>query len=336
MKFNRKINIELVTLIKTSHSFFVKFLQVLLLVAFFLPLTVQAYTGITIVMSTTSETNQAFVQKFKEELLAQEKDALKVKLVNLSEVERLRVAENSELVVALGVKALDASSKLKHTTPVLGVFVPLPTFNRLLFKSGRRLGVFSAIVLDQPYTRQIGLVKVALPSTKNLGILLGSASNRYEDFLREAAERQGLNVEVSEVRSNTDLIPKLDMILDANDVLLAIPDPLVYNRETAQSILLTSYRHQVPVFGYSRSYVKAGALASVFSSAKHLAKQAAEIAIETQKPKAILPPPIVPKYFSVIVNRQVQRSLNLQLGDENEIYKKLLALEMRQPAGVLE
>jgi len=246
----------------------------------------------------------------------------------------LTVAENSELVIALGVKALQASSKLKHTTPVLGVFTPLPTFNRLLYQSGRRLGIFSAIVLDQPYRRQIGLARIVLPEAKNLGILLGTTSNQYEDFLREGAERSGFSVNVEEVASSADLIPKLEKIFVSNDALLAIPDPLVYNRETAQPILLTSYRHQTPVFGYSRSYVKAGALASVFSNAKHLAKQAAEIAIREQATNR-LPPPQVPKYFSVIINRQVQRSLNLQLGDENVIYQALLKLEASQSIGVL-
>jgi len=217
---------------------------------------------------------------------------------------------------------------------VLGVFTPLPVFNQLLFKSGRRLGVFSAIVLDQPYNRQIGLAKIALPEAKNLGILIGSTSNRYEDFLHNAAEKHGFNVQIEEVSGESALIPTLEKIFDSNDVLLAIPDPLIYNRETAQPILLTSYRHQVPVFGYSRSYVKAGALASVFSNAKHLAKQAVEIAVETQRKQSLLPPPVVPKYFSVIINRQVQRSLGLHLADENDIYQQLLALEDAQPIGM--
>jgi ABC-type uncharacterized transport system substrate-binding protein len=87
----------------------------------------------------------------------------------------------------------------------------------------------------------------------------------------------------------------------------------------------------VPVIGYSKSYVKAGALASVFSNAKQLATQAAEIAINSQKHTKSLPPPVVPKYFSVIINRQVQRSLNLKLADENDIYQQLLALEASEP-----
>ncbi|MFW5440478.1 MAG: ABC transporter substrate-binding protein, partial [Methylophilaceae bacterium] len=300
------------------------------------PFSAHAYTGVTIVMSSASTTNLAFVHQFKEELIVNKANTLKVKIVDMSEVEKLTVAENSELVIALGVKALEASSKLKHTTPVLGVFTPLPTFNRLLFKSGRRLGTFSAVVLDQPYRRQIGLAKIVLPKAKTLGVLLGTTSSRYEDFLREGAEKQGFVVNIEKINSDQEIIPKLEKIFEFNDALLAIPDPVVYNRETAQPILLTSYRHQIPVFGYSRSYVKAGALTSVFSNAKHLAKQAAEIAINTQQAKSVLPPPQVPKYFSIIVNRQVERSLGLQLADENDIYKALLALESKQPIGALE
>lgn len=321
-------------MLKKNSLCFVKFPQLILLLVILSPFNVEAYTGITIVMSTATPANLEFVEKFNEELAVNKTHTLKVKLIDLSKEERLTVAENSELVIALGVKALEASSKLKHTTPVLGVFTPLPTFNQILSTSGRRLGIFSAIVLDQPYQRQIGLAKIVLPSAKNLGILLGSTSNHYEDFLRDAAEKYGFNVMVEEVKSDSDLIPKLEKIFETNDILLAIPDPLVYNRETAQSILLTSYRHQTPVFGYSRSYVKAGALASVFSNAKHLAKQAAEVAIAAQGVSDLLPPPQVPKYFSVIVNRQVQRSLNLKLADENDIYQQLLALEANNPVGV--
>lgn len=323
-------------MLTTSSTFLTILKHGLLLFALSCSISAQAYTGITIVMSHTSSTNNEFIEEFKAQLLADKSHTMKVNVIDLSVEEKLTVAENSELVIALGVTALQASSKLKPTTPVLGVFIPLPAFNSLMYKSGRRLGIFSAIVLDQPYKRQIGLAKIALPSAKNLGILLGSTSNRYEDFLVEAGEKHGFNVHIEEVNSELNFISTLENILETNDILLAIPDLLVYNRETAQPILLTSYRHQVPVFGYSKSYVKAGALASVFSSAKHLAKQAVEIAVESQSNKSFLPPPTVPKYYSVIINRQVQRSLGLKIADENEIYQQLLTMEAKDPVGMPE
>ncbi len=301
--------------------------MLILALAFLMPSNVYAYVGVTIVMSTPSETNLDFVRNFKDELITSDNTNLKVTVIDLSEVEKLVVAENSELVIALGVKALTASSKLKHTTPILGVFTPLPVFNKLLAKSRRSLGIFSAIVLDQPYRRQVALVKAILPNAKRLGILLGDTSMRYEAYLRDGGKANALLIDIENIHSDIELIPKLKKIFESNDALLAIPDPVVYNRESAQPILLTSYRYQKPVFGYSRSYVRAGALAAVYSNAKHLARQAAEIAAETQKASGLLPPPRAPKYFSVKVNRQVAKSLSLPKISEDAIYKKLLLLE---------
>lgn len=296
----------------------------------FVPILAHAYSGITIVLSAPTNANLEFVEYFKQELINAQNNNLRIKVIDLQEADKLVVAENSELVIALGVKALEAASKLKHTTPVIGVFTPLLSFNSLLELSHRDLGNFSAIVLDQPYARQISLIKTVLPDAKNLGILLGSTSAQYSELLKDAGEKNALNVLEENINQESDLIPKLKKILETSDALMAIPDPLIYSRETAQPILLTSYRHQKPVFGYSQSYVRAGALAAVFSNIKQLAKQTVEIAIKSQAAPGLLPPPQTPKYFSVTVNYQVARSLNISVQDEDTLYKKMLQLETVQ------
>lgn len=290
----------------------------------------QAYTGVTIILSAPSQAYLEFVDHFREELILTKNTALRVKVIDLQETERPIVAENSELVIALGVKALEASSKLKFTTPVLGVFTPLPTFNSLLSNSGRDLGNFSAIVLDQPYSRQMLLIKTILPEAKNVGVMLGKTSSQYNELIRDAGEKKAINISIETIHQESELIAKLQKLLDNNDALMAIPDPLVYSRETAQPVLLTTYRHQKPVFGYSQSYVRAGALAAVYSKTKQLAKQAAEIAVKTQAAPGLLPPPQTPKYFSLSINYQVARSLNIIVADEDKLYKKLLEIEASQ------
>lgn len=295
-----------------------------------LPNIAWAYTGVTIILSASTPTNLEFVDHFKDELVTSKNTALRVKVIDLQETEKLVVAENSELVIALGVDALTAASNLKHTTPVIGVFTPLPVFNALLASSKRDLGNFSAIVLDQPYIRQMMLVKIVMPDIRSLGVLLGNKSSQYGELIRDAGERAAVNVMAENITQESELIPKLNRILDNNDALLAIPDPLVYSRETAQPILLTTYRYQKPVFGYSRSYVQAGALAAVFSSTKQLARQATEIAVKSQAAPGLLPPPQTPKYFSVAVNYQVARSLNLTVEDNDKLQKKIADAELVQ------
>ena len=297
-----------------------------------MPFLAQAYTGITVVLSAQTQANQEFIDTIKAELVNAGLDntnssKLRVKVTILQDAEKLVVAENSELVIALGVKALEASAKLKYTTPVLGVFIPMPTFNSILTKSKRDLGDFSAIVLDQPFTRQISLIRNILPQVKKIGVLLGPTSTQYADLIKEAGEESGLSVMENNVFREIDLIPKLQAALATSDALMAVPDPLIYNRETAQPILLTSYRQKKPIFGYSQSYVRAGALAAVYSSSKQLAKQAAEIALESQQAPNLLPPPQAPKYFSIMLNYQVARSLNIALKSDEEIYQKVLAAD---------
>ena len=299
----------------------------MLVIGLFAPNLAHAYTGITIVMASPTDTNLEFIDAFKLELIHSKSTSLRVKVIDLSEAEKLVVAENSELVIALGVKALEASSKLKLTTPVLGVFTPLPTFNSMLANSRRELGNFSAIVLDQPYSRRFSLIKTVLPEAKNLGVLLGPNSSLDMEDIRDMGEAAQFNILQESIQQQSDLIPHLTTLLEISDALMAIPDALVYTRETVQPILLTSYRHQKPVFGFSQSYVRAGALAAVYSTSKQLAKQAAEISIKSQQASSILPPPQAPKYFSVALNYQVARSLNIQIADENVINKKILALE---------
>ena len=162
--------------------------------------------------------------------------------------------------------------------------------------------------------------------------MLGPATSQYLEILREEADELGLSLIDETVSQESELIPKLKKLLDNSDAMLAIPDRLIYSRETAESILLTSYRHQKPMFGYSQSYVRAGALASVYSSTKQIAKQAAEIAIKSQAALSQLPSPQIPKYFSVTVNQQVAHSLNIVLSDEGTIYKKMLVNESAEGA----
>lgn len=298
-----------------------------LLWALCMPSLASAFTGITIIMSAPTQTNLAFVEEFKRELANSRNAAIKVRTIDLDESKRLVVAENGELVIALGVRALEMASQLKPTTLVLGVFTPLPVFNAVMEKSRRDLGNFSAIVLDQPYQRQMALVKTVLPESRSLGILLGSASVSNSEALREEGEKKGLRINMESITQESELIPKLNQILQSNDSLLAVPDPIVYSRETVQPILLTSYRYQKPVFGFSQSYVKAGALAAVYSTTAQLAKQAVEITVRSQQQQNILLPPQPPKYFSVSINQQVARALNITPDREEVVEKKLMSLE---------
>jgi hypothetical protein len=232
----------------------------------------------------------------------------------------------TRLVVAVGVRAAESLATLPLRTPVLAVLVPRAWYDKSgrarLSDSGRR--TVSAIYLDQPFERQGQLIRLAFPEMQRVGVLLGAEQGGLVGELDEALRAQGLRLVHGSLGSEERLIPPLETVLAGADVLLAVPDPLVFNRNTAQSLFLTSYRYRVPVLGYSRSLTRAGALLSLHSSPAQIGRQAAESVSHALGSVPLrLPPPAYPVYFSISINEQVARSLGFALPPEAELEKRL-------------
>lgn len=232
-------------------------------------------------------------------------------------------ADPGQLWVAVGTGAMQALAKRNPPQAILNVLVPRAAFEKIAKQGGRFADHrrYSAIFLDQPWGRQFALIRLALPKLNRVGILLGPDSADLAPALRGAAKAAGLTALTAQVDNETELLPALKKLLDECDVLLAVPDPLLYNRNTAQTILLTTYRHRIPLFGFSPSYVKAGALAAVYSLPEQIGRQTAETVRHFAEQRPFQPQ--APRYFSVGVNQQVARSLELELDDETTLNNKL-------------
>lgn len=232
----------------------------------------------------------------------------------------------TRLVVAVGVRAAESVAAQSLRTPVLAVLVPRAWFDKtgraLLSDSGRR--VASAIYLDQPFERLGQLIRLAFPEMQRVGVLLGPEQDTLVDELGETLRAQRLSLVHGSLASQARLIPPLENVLSGSDLLLALPDPQVFNRNTAQSLFLTSYRYRVPVLGYSRSLTRAGALLSLHSSPAQIGRQAAAWVTHALDGSSLhLPSPAYPAYFSISINEQVARSLGFALPSEAELEKRL-------------
>ncbi|OYW37185.1 MAG: hypothetical protein B7Z35_10560 [Hydrogenophilales bacterium 12-61-10] len=234
--------------------------------------------------------------------------------------------KSTRLAVAVGVLAADALADLPNAPPILAVLVPrawyLKTGRSQLTDNGNRLA--SAIYIDQPIERQAALIRLAFPSARRVGVLLSANQSGLLGELQAAMDKQGLVLTNAILAKDEQLITPLENVLSEADLLLALPDPVVFNRNTAQSILLTSYRYRDPVFGYSRSLTRAGALLSLHSSPAEIGRQTAEwISNALLGSMTRLPAPAYPAYFSISINEQVARSLGFTLQPEAELEKRL-------------
>ena len=231
--------------------------------------------------------------------------------------------EGEQIIVGLGARGLAAAAKLAGTRPLVGALASRAAVEEVGPLSGDR---WSVIVLDQPAERWANLLQLAFPGRTQVGVLVGPTAQKSMRNLerRLPDHRQTL---VSEPLSGADeLVPALERLLPRINVLLALPDPTVHNRNTVQPLLLTTYRAGVPVVGYSESYLQAGCTVALYSTVPQISAQVVESMqqlLEGRAGSGIQ----APRYFTVGVNNAVARSLSLSLPPAGELQDRLRAAD---------
>lgn len=258
-----------------------------------------------LVLSGSEAPYQNFLQSFRKSLPAS---------IQLSTQEYGKPWSGSErqadLVVAVGEKAA-AQAAPRATQPVLAAL--LPSFRyAALARDRRRGGELSAIFVDQPWERQVGLLRAVLPYRNRVGVLLSAGTDWQTEQLRSLLAQRGAALVTRMVGPPDALSDDLESILSRSDVLLAVPDSSIYNSSNIRDIMLSSYRHGVPLVGLSQAYVNAGALCAVFSTLEQLAAQTAA-AVADYARSGRLPGPQYPESYTIALNQQVARSLEIEL-----------------------
>lgn len=224
------------------------------------------------------------------------------------------------IVLAVGVEACRAAIE-RQARSVLGVLLSRRDAETLPPVTGD--AAVTVVTLDQPLARQLRLVREVVPETKSVAVLLGTASaGRREELEREIGQ-QGMVARIESVAREADIVPALDRLLSPDAVLLSVPDAEIYNRNTAMSILLSTYRQRRPMIGFTGAYVRAGAVAAVFSTPQDVARQAAELLDglgQSARPSLRV---LAPTHYSVAVNERVLRSLALRVVDEAQLLDSL-------------
>lgn len=280
--------------------------------------------SVTVVLSENTGSYLEFFNALRENLLK--------KNVALEVTDDLaKPVPNVGLVIGVGIKASTAIAG-SGAHAILNVLIPKHGYEELLNSFPQRANskIFSAIYLDQPAERQVRLIKALLPGKRRVGVLFDGFPADELALLRQRITRHGLHLYAKKIDPGAQLHAALQSVLDESDVLLAVPDAGVYNNSTIRNILLTTYRSGDPMIGFSSGYVKAGALAAVFSTPKQIAAQAA-LAIQQFGETRTLPTAQFPQMFEVATNEQVARSLGLNTKSAEELQQEISEITGDEP-----
>lgn len=231
-----------------------------------------------------------------------------------------------ELAVTVGLAAaqttLAREEGLAAPPRTLCLLIPRQSFEHLP-KQANANGRVSAVYIDQPLARQLDLLRLALPDRQRVGVILGPSSQELAGALQDASRAHALELTTARIDDAAKLYGALQAILPASDLLLMLPDPIATNADSVYGLLLTAYRAAVPVVGFSEGLLNAGALMSLYSTARQQGRQGAELAAAALARGGALPAPEYPRYFTVRTNASVARSLGVRLPSAEELTQQL-------------
>ena len=216
------------------------------------------------------------------------------------------------VIVALGPLASDF---LVRVPP------PAPVVHCLAGADALRAG-FPSLPSEVPADAQASWLRTLLPAARTIGLAFDPSTNtRRAEAIAAALAAAGYKTLMAPVTRPSAIPAALEQIAARADVLLALPDPMVYTRESARGILLHSFRRRTPVIGPNDAWVRMGALYAVDWDYEEVGATCARLAREAQVPRpSTVPAPGVvaaaPPKPRVSVNMRSAREFGLQWPDD--------------------
>ena len=237
----------------------------------------------------------------------------------------------ADFVVTVGTAAADMAFSSKPKAPIISVLITENAFSALAEKyygsieDAFAAGV-SSICLDQPVTRSIQLARLLVPDSPEVGVMLGPASVHRQSELSKYISDSGLQPQFVSISAKDNPIHKIEPVLSRSDVFIPISDSRLINIATAKWILHLSYRHKVPVIAFSKSYLKAGALAAIYSAPADVAKDTVEWLVKPGN--AAVGSSYKPAHYSLDFNQSVAANLKIKLQTE-QFYRDNFSREVK-------
>ena len=237
----------------------------------------------------------------------------------------------ADFVVTVGTAAADTVFSTRPKAPILSVLITENAFSVLAEKHyGSIEAAFAAqvssICLDQPVTRSIQLAKLLVSDSSGVGVMLGPASVHRQPELSKYITNSGLLPQFVSISAKDNPIHKIEPVLSRSDVFIPISDSRLINIATAKWILHLSYRHKVPVIAFSKSYLKAGALAAIYSAPADVAKDTVEWLVKPGN--AAVGSSYKPAHYSLDFNQSVAANLKIKLQTE-QFYRDNFSREVK-------
>ncbi len=220
---------------------------------------------------------------------------------------------SSTIYITIGPSALRTQLAKRPDGVIISAYTSGDVFRSMMASAPKAQRARTTALYAEPAPAdQLRLIAMLYKRPVKIAALLGKNADVLANALRAQARSDGADLKI-DLTAPEDLNLALNRLGNAQ-VLLAMPDRHVYHTESIRNILLTTYRRNVGVIGFSSDMVNAGALASTYSDIEDINTQLADMVAEVAG-IGTLPAPQYPRYFKVTVNEGIARSLGVDVDD---------------------
>jgi putative ABC transport system substrate-binding protein len=189
------------------------------------------------------------------------------------------IALKPDLIFTIGTQASVFARNSFKEIPVVFSMVLNPVENGVVVSIDNTGGNITGVSLNIPIDLQFRALKQIKPGIHSIGMLYNAKTNpMLANEVREAVKDMNIEVYAEPISSEGDISVALNRVISKTDSLWAVPDPMIYNAQTAQGIILVTLNRNIPFMAFSKNFVKAGALAALECDYTDIGKQAAVIA----------------------------------------------------------
>jgi putative tryptophan/tyrosine transport system substrate-binding protein len=209
--------------------------------------------------------------------------------------------------------ALQAALEAEIGGPLVSAFVSSEAYQRLVgAATPRRTRPVTAIYAEASPAAQMQLIRALYRRRVTVGVLLSPATAHLRPVIEHAAKAADLPVAFELVEGGANPVRALNNLSSAT-VLLAVPDPDLYNAQVARAILESAYRRRQGMIGFSRAMVTAGTLGAAYASIDDMLAQLEGTLAALLSGQSVAPQ--YPQYWRVAINDSVARSLDVVVDD---------------------
>jgi len=228
------------------------------------------------------------------------------------------------VIAAAGTVATSFAVRAVHDIPVVFFMVPNVRDTSFLKNEHSDRRVIGGVTTDVSPKDQIDWILRTYPGCKRVAVLHSGRSRKTVESLKAAAEQLG--VTIVSIKAHKQGFPKAIAALEEAhcDGLLMVPDAKVYNSASVQRVLLWGLRQKKPVWAFSESIVKAGALAGQYVDRQDIARQTADFVRDLITQKESLPSGVqYPRRYKTAINEHtaamIKASINRRAVEQNTV-----------------